>query len=389
MKKILLIEAETKNNNRGCMALTYGALKILSDKFNDAEFYSLEPSTTLDSEVRCFNIQDKKISITFLPVPKSNYYNFFKDLLTFFLAKNTSNIILNTIKSVDEIYCIGLGDGLTDNYGIKRLLRFFVEFFIAFFLKKKITLLPQTIGPFNSFLGKILGAFIVKTAKNVFVRDKMANKYLNTIRVNYKEDFDLSVYMPPEKVDIDLPDEYIGLNISSLLYCKTDLSNFTGFESYENLIRKLIVTFCEKGENILLIPHTYNIADNKNEEDAFAIAEIIKDLKIENIYTIKDNYTAPQLKYIISKSKFFIGSRMHSCFAGLSTSTPTIGLGYSYKFKGGFEMFGIPECAIFLKNLKEEQMESIIEKILISFEKRNEIKIKLEKTNKQIQEIEI
>lgn len=389
MKKILLIEAETKNNNRGCMALTYGALKILNDNFNNAEFYSLEPSRKSNSEARKFNINGKERNIYFIPASKQDYYNFFQNLLIYLIFGKTQNTIINTMKSADEIYCIGLGDGLTDNYGIKRLLRFFIEFFIAFCLKKKITLLPQTIGPFNSFLGKILGAFIVKTSDKVFVRDKMANKYLNSIGVSCKEAFDLSVYMEPEKVEINLPDEYIGLNISSLLYCKTDLVNSSDFEFYADIIKRLIDTFLKRGENIVFIPHTYNITDNGFEEDAFAINEIVRDFDSNKIFIIDKNYTAPQLKYIISKSKFFIGSRMHSCFAGLSTSTPTIGLGYSYKFKGGFEMFGIPECAISLKNLKEGQIEPVITQIINLYQDREKIQDTLFNINKKRKYIEL
>ena len=68
--------------------------------------------------------------------------------------------------------------------------------------------------------------------------------------------------------------------------------------------------------------------------------------------------------------------------AALSTSTPVVGLGYSYKFQGGFEMFGVPECALSLKDIKKDDITGIINKILNLFENKDKIKQKLEMVNK-------
>ena len=146
-----------------------------------------------------------------------------------------------------------------------------------------------------------------------------------------------------------------------------------------NLIKELI----KLNYKILLIPHTYNAENPECADDLTAIKEIAAQIGSESISIIDKNYTAPQLKYIISKCDFFIGSRMHSNFAALSTSTPVVGLGYSYKFQGGFEMFGIPECALLVKNIEKNDIPEIISNIINLLSNKDKIKQKLEMVNEK------
>ena len=74
---------------------------------------------------------------------------------------------------------------------------------------------------------------------------------------------------------------------------------------------------------------------------------------------------------------------MHSNFAALSTSTPVVGLGYSYKFQGGFEMFGIPECALLVKNIEKNDIPEIISNIINLLSNKDKIKQKLEMVNEK------
>ncbi len=375
MEKIILLGATPDNdNNRGCVALTIGAINLISNNNKDLKTITIINSGKNNMNKKTIQVNGKNIELIYEYHTKYDYYNFLQDSILHILKQKTKNKLINLFSSTNKIYTINYGDGFTDIYGTKRLLVVFIEFFLAFICKKKITLLPQTIGPFNTFLGKFLSQVILKNADKIFVRDRQANQYLNSINVQYKNSLDLSVYMNPEPINIQIPPDTIGINISGLLLYKTDLKDPKSFNNYKNLIISLIQQLINLNKKILLIPHTYNAKNPDYADDLSACREIKNILNLNNISIIDKNYTAPQLKYIISQCDFFIGSRMHANFAALSTSTPVVGLGYSYKFKGGFEMFGIPECAISIKNISNQDIQKIIQNIINLLEQKEKIK---------------
>ncbi len=392
MTKIFLLgSANADNINRGCVALTLGALNILDKKYKIGSYTVIDLSTPSKTVNYKYSINNKEISVKTIFCDKYDYYKAIFSWCKYILFKKTNNKIINSLLSADVIYNINLGDSFTDIYGIKRLLINFIVSLMSILLGKSLIFLPQTIGPFNTIRGKILSFIILKNSKKIYIRDKMALKYLHSIGINPIETFDLSVYMPPEKIDMKIPENTIGINISGLLKYKTDLSKKESgkYDIYNDLITMLIQQLLKRYDNILLIPHTYSTDNSEINDDLKASKEIKSQIKSDKIKIIDKYYTAPQLKYIISQCDFFIGSRMHACFAALSTSTPVIGLGYSYKFEGGFNMFNIKECAISIKNLTKNQIPIVINKISELIDNKSIIKDKLLQVNQNMEMLKL
>ena len=389
MEKIILLGAATNSDNRGCLALTLGALNVLFHKYGMNKFTSVDCFSPKKIEMQEFIIDDEKINVKTVYCDKHDFYHAIIDIWGYLLFKKTNNNLVKSIAEADIVYNINQGDSFTDIYGVKRWLRIFIDSFIAILLKKHLIFFPQTIGPFNTLFGRFLSFIILKKCKKIFIRDKMAVNYLKSIGVKYEESFDLSVYMSPEKVDIEIPQNTVGINISGLLHYKTDLSNSDDFEKYDELIEKLVLKLLNENKNILLIPHTYNVQNPGYSDDLKACLDFIKNINSDKITVIDKDYTAPQLKYIISQCDFLIASRMHACFAALATSTPVVGVSYSYKFKGGFDQFNIPECVISAEGIKENEIEKIVVKILSFISEKESIKTKLQKVNSNRKNIEL
>ena len=79
-----------------------------------------------------------------------------------------------------------------------------------------VVILPQTIGPFYCIKNYNIAKSILKSAKFVFVRDAKFVDELDKMEVRYELTKDLSAYMMPEKWDIDIRQNSIGLNVSGL-----------------------------------------------------------------------------------------------------------------------------------------------------------------------------
>ena len=95
------------------------------------------------------------------------------------------------------------------------------------------------------------------------------------------------------------------------------------YELIENILNKTDM-------NIVLVPHVMNNADLSVLKKLY--------LKYENsgrvILIDNELLNAAQLKYIISRCRFYIGARTHSTIAAYSSCVPTLVLGYSIKSIG-------------------------------------------------------
>ena len=135
-----------------------------------------------------------------------------------------------------------------------------------------------------------------------------------------------------------LPDGFIesntvGINISE---CVVTENNEIAYKNVINLIRYILN---ETDMSICLIPHVYNIAHNTN--DIKILQQIYNEISSTRVSIIDRELNCEELKYIISKCRFFVGARTHATIAAYSTGVPTLVIGYSVKSKGiACDLFG-------------------------------------------------
>jgi polysaccharide pyruvyl transferase WcaK-like protein len=242
-------------------------------------------------------------------------------------------------------------------------------------LSKPLLILPQTIGPFKRNFSKGIAKFILKRAEIIYSRDhinlpsikKLVNENKNNIKFGYDLGFVLEPSIANERIpswinEIVNKDKLVGLNVSGLLYIGGyNESNMFGLkDNYQKLIHEIISYFTSKHEcKIMLVPHVSGDISNK-ESDMAACNQIYNQtsLRLQSyIYSLEEEYDHHELKSLIGRCNFFIGSRMHACIAALSQGVPAIGLSYSQKFIGVFEAIGTPELVI---DLRQERVDSVI-----------------------------
>jgi polysaccharide pyruvyl transferase WcaK-like protein len=98
--------------------------------------------------------------------------------------------------------------------------------------------------------------------------------------------------------------------------------------NYMNLIQWILNN---TDMNILLIPH---VEQGKNS-DIQAMKPLYEKFRDSHrIALLEWGYNCQQLKYIISKCRFFVGARTHSTIAAYSNCVPTLVMGYSVKARG-------------------------------------------------------
>lgn len=128
----------------------------------------------------------------------------------------------------------------------------------------------------------------------------------------------------------------IGLNISPLIVSNEGKAGMA-YENYKNLIAHILEhTDCD----IALIPHVVW----KSNDDRTVLRRLYEEFGCHERLIPVEDHTAPELKYIISKCRLFVGARTHATIAAYSSGVPTLVVGYSVKARGiARDLFGTEE----------------------------------------------
>lgn len=253
-------------------------------------------------------------------------------------------------------------------------------------LGKKMMLWGCSVEPdeLQGELAEHLSHFDVITARESITYQALLNSGVNS-----------AIYLcadPAFELEIEecaLPERWengkmVGINFSPMV-----MGKYGEKELFRQAVYDLVETILQdKKSKIVLIPHV-RLPFSDDIEELKPIYEKYKDtgrvLLIDDI-----NLNAKQLKYLISKCKFFVGARTHATIAAYSTGVPTLAIGYSIKARGiARDLFGNEEDFVIAINELQnkgklieayqklynncEEIHAILEKIMPEYKKKARI----------------
>lgn len=396
MKKIVIAGASLNSGNRGINALTRGTILAALDHYKDIKIVIL--SYCIKSPIKNYiDYNNIKLEIDEIPISVSFKRQIAAIIYSIIFGKLKNKELLKKIiknyeyiDEADMILDITDGDSFSDIYGFERFLSQSWIKVVSILNKKKIYLMPQTIGPFKSKVVKMIAKYIIKNVNYNFARDRMSlNLLKNYCKVNeYKIRYipDMAFYMVKDnsininkELSLDPNQIKIGINISALLYNGGyNLDNMFSLKvNYRELINKVIQYFLkDESIEVILIPHVIE-REYWIEDDLRICKELYTKYRNEsflNIHVVEKGYNELELKSIISGCDFFVGSRMHACIAALSTNVPNIPLAYSKKFIGIWEDFGLEKS---VADLRFNSINKVLEVVDINYKNRYKLKEKI------------
>src|SRR5262249_22800318 len=146
----------------------------------------------------------------------------------------------------------------------------------------------------------------------------------------------------------------------------------------------------ETDARILLIPHVMT-APGHYESDLQACIAVKSNLSElpavsgEDRLRILPPLNDPRhVKWVIAKTDWFCGTRMHATIAGLSSGVPTAAVAYSLKTRGVFETCGQGEHVADPRDL---ETQSVVERLFASWNARETSRRELTQTLPRVLEI--
>ncbi len=259
---------------------------------------------------------------------------------------------------------------------------------LCILLKKPVICYSQSIGPFSRWTQPV-ARFALSRVEGITVRERMSCDYLLGLglrpeRIGLFGDcaFNLSA-ANDDRVDEILSrsgvreagGDVIGISASALMteiQAGPEGGPRPSIASYADVIRTLAdeVRRADPRATILLVPHVIAPA-TWAKDDRWACNRLIEGLRDrEHVVVLSADYTAEELKGVIGRCSFFIGSRMHACIAALSQHVPTVALSWSHKYPGIMERLGMRR---YVFDTTKQTPEEIREGIMAAYLERKAI----------------
>lgn len=214
------------------------------------------------------------------------------------------------------------GDSFADIYGIKRLWTMNLLGELVRRARVPIILGPQTLGPFESPVGRVLARRTFRMADAVFARDSVSQRY--GLDFGAKPELVSDVVFALEAPE-EGPARDVVLNVSGLLWSQNP---HVDAGLYRHTVRRLVNELTQRGRRVSLLAH---VLDNPSlDNDVPALHELATSLPEETEVVVPGDL--PELRSIVASAQLVIASRMHACLNALSCGTPAIALAYSRKF---------------------------------------------------------
>lgn len=219
----------------------------------------------------------------------------------------------------------------------------------------KIILLPQAIGPFTSRNIRKAFAFVVENADLIFARDD----------VSYNHVIDLV----GEQGNVHQAPDFTNL-VSGMMPHDTERfrGRFCLVPNYHMIDKtlanesSLYTSFCARCINCLIKSgHKPFILIHAGKNDMLLAKKIVNESG-EEIEIVKE-VDVLKIKGILGLCSGVISSRYHGLVSALSQGIPSLGIGWSHKYKMLFEEYGIPDCFLSVSSIELETLCKQIERI--------------------------
>lgn len=320
--------------NRGCEALLRSTMSILEREFGPSDFVNCPHGERHREDARW--VRHPGLS----HIPYHHLHRWTMPWLRLQVNKRllgckTEFPYERSLHKADAVLAMG-GDRISLDYYVPRREFEMIEAVLK--ARRPMVLWGASLGPFSRMPDVEKYAFdVFRRVDLICARETITQRYLaeHGVTDNVKLVTDPAFVMEPAQPD--LPPELsghldtgaFGLNFSPLLSRfvaeSTDWTR-NAAECLREVDRRIDMP-------IVLLPHAF-YSDNNDHTFLATVLAACGKTRNPVFLVAGERFSAPQLKWIISRFKAFAGARTHATVAALSTCVPTISIGYSVKSRG-------------------------------------------------------
>lgn len=298
--KALVLWAEPRSTNLGVRALAEGTSELLAQAYGD-----------VDVAFQGFGAGDAPVRIGSL-----------RPQVRRLLSR--SNELIDWVRGFDVVVDTRAGDSFADIYGLRRLTVMTAMEEIVHRAGVPLVFGPQTIGPFDTVRGRLIGRRSLRRAAVVMARDAISAEQSAAVG-RVVDVLTTDVVFAIGKVVSDKTRDVI-VNPSGLLWTE---NQHVDAARYRALLVQLCRELQDRGRRVHLLSHVLDspLRDNDVPVARELAGQLAGDVEVLVPSDLSD------ARRLLASSQVVIGSRMHACLNALSVGVPAIPLSYSRKFE--------------------------------------------------------
>lgn len=329
------------NINNGDRAVLEATINTIKREIPDSEIIvsAAEPFLIHDSRFRVVGWPRKKDFLCRLVcrlIVSTKRFDTYKYWYKYITDKH----YLKEVRKADIVFISG-GHHLTDILGELNYFNLATNFLVPIYEKKRIYLLPQSVGPADAFSIRENIKYILENVNGIAFRDKSSETFLNDLKLKNKYRYvpDMVFSMEYDNAIDKMPNKTIGV----ALYC-----------SYYGIKRKLLMPKVINNL-VLTLEHYINsgykvriISMDLNDE--VVAGEIISKLNIQDEEVIqiekpKDNNILSVIELFRDKD-IVLAYKTHSVVFSLINLVPVVAIAYHPKSIEFMENIGLLDYAV-------------------------------------------
>lgn len=237
----------------------------------------------------------------------------------------------------------------------------------------------QAMGPFRSQPNRILARLVLPQLAAICARGAKTREHLDTLSLDNVVDvadlaFSLeeSGQLPAQvQTQIDaITGDCVVVMPSAVVKSLFEKDGRNYVQSMVALIRQLSQ---DLGVTVLIAPHSYR---QNQPEGRMNDGPVCRDITaacsdVKNVVGIDADLSAGELRRLIAGGRVLVTSRFHAMISGLATSTPTVVVGWSHKYREVLDDFGLIEFGMDSSELESPQ--NIVAKVASALQNHDTI----------------
>jgi len=394
--KLCLFGAAGDTGNLGVSALLHSVLVPLQRRLTELDLIVFDTRKSEESE--------RQIEID--GVPRSHRVGVVRSGRRYWSSENLGTLAIlqrlgigvsavSEIRRSDAVLDISGGDSFTDIYGPKRFGQIVAPKSLALRARTPLILLPQTYGEFEIERSRGLAAEIIRNPlTTAWSRDRRSHEVLVELAgaehdpSRHLAGVDVAFGLEPVTAAGSLPRELsawleprrerpvAGINVSGLLYNDpTAASRYRLTVDYRATVRGLATKLLRESDaRVVLMPHVNPHADGV-ESDPRACEHLLRELSADHPdrVVVAPAFSDPgSAKWLIGSFDWFMGSRMHSTIAALSSDVVAAALAYSMKTYGVFESCNMASAVVDGRAVATDEAVELLWRLWLSRDAQSE-----------------
>jgi len=225
---------------------------------------------------------------------------------------------------------------------------------IAKFLGKSVIMFPNSIGPFQTWIGRFLSKLALNFCDCILIREPISYNVVNSLKIKSPKILtsDTTLILQPshDQVFDKLSSSVIGVSPGFYSHSLTEKEISAYITVHADALDRAIE---KHGFSVIFLPHYVR----GFEYDDFEVCElIIRNMKKKDKTRIMNLTDVEDFKAFVDQMDMIISSKMHPAVLAASGYVPTVCVAYDQKQVGFFEQLEISDCIISICELSSETL---------------------------------